>query len=66
MSTKHHQNTMELAARVIASEHPSTWREWVVLLLERLHNAAPTENSYRDMLIDLQRDIDVRLDTGSW
>ena len=43
-----------------------TWREWVVLLLDRLDDAAPTENSYRDMLIDLQRDIDVRLDTGSW
>lgn len=52
-------------------ENPSTWMNWLVILLRNLQDEAMTadplyQDIYREMLVYLQGVIRTRLNTGGW
>ena len=62
---KKSQNLIDLAAQAIASGRPDTWAGWVTYLLESL-DAEASDGDFRGVLLDIERDIGVRLREGRW
>jgi hypothetical protein len=56
---------------VRVDSNPSTWRSWLVYLMERLDEESVDNNpmhqdSFREMLAALQENLRNRLNTGGW
>jgi len=54
------------AAKAIAKLKPHKWAGFVLLILEALDNEDVGDMTYRAVLVQIKRDIDVRLDAGRW
>ena len=59
------QTTLDSTAATLAQTDVTTWGGWLTYLLEALDLAA-SDDDFRTTLTNLQRYIDLRLNTGSW
>jgi len=54
------------AAKAIANLKPHQWAGFVLLVLEALDDELVDDTTYRNVLVQIKKDINVRLDSGRW